>query len=371
MSRSALMLMVLLLTACGGTDRLGESSSDGPTDDDRAPEAAADADDVVRCADVEKIAAPEGRYRDEPVYTGNEMPADAVEQWAHKQSGFEQLWIDRDRDGWITVAFSEDAGARQDDLERRFPDDGVVAVGVDWTMDELEDVQARVMDELSGRFEVSSYIDVTKGVVGVGVGVLKEERVAAVAEFADQPICVDGQEPEDAPAEGPQPRGGDGWRLLADEQDTGAVYETGVATDEDQYARLWDDTIGLSDTRAGVDFEEEVVVWFGAVYGSSCPELRLDDVIVDRERDLVYADVVLVDPPSACTEDANSHAYVVALDRDRLPEGPFAIQLDADDPPGGAPGERTLIDADLSEPGATASDAEIGDDPQLFEREQG
>jgi hypothetical protein len=39
----------------------------------------------------------------------------------------------------------------------------------------------------------------------------------------------------------------------------------------------------------------------------------------------------------ACTDDANPTAYVVALQRDRLPAGPFVVQLGPQDPPGGAP----------------------------------
>ena len=52
--------------------------------------------------------------------------------------------------------------------------------------------------------------------------------------------------------------------------------------------------------------------------------------------------------PRACTDDANPRAFVVALARDRLPEGAFAVQLDAEDPPGAprsAPG-----DGDLTRP---------------------
>jgi hypothetical protein len=103
------------------------------------------------------------------------------------------------------------------------------------------------------------------------------------------------------------------------------------------------------------------------VYGSSCPNLRLDDVVVHsgRQRPMVYADIVNVDAPSACTADAVPRAYVVALARDRLPAGPFAIQLGADDPPAGAPEERTLVDADLSQPGAVAGPGDIRFDPSL------
>ena len=104
-----------------------------------------------------------------------------------------------------------------------------------------------------------------------------------------------------------------------------------------------------------VDFESKIVIWFGAVFGQGCDDLRLDDVIVDGE--FVYADIVVADAPAGCAGDANPFAFVVTLDRSRLPAGPFAIQLDADGPPGGVPEERTNVDADLSVPGST-TDAE-------------
>ncbi len=72
--------------------------------------------------------------------------------------------------------------------------------------------------------------------------------------------------------------------------------------------------------------------------------------MVDRERALVHAEIVLVDPPMACTDDANPHAYLIAVERARLPSGPFAIQLGEDDPPAGVPEERTVVDPTFPDP---------------------
>jgi hypothetical protein len=57
----------------------------------------------------------------------------------------------------------------------------------------------------------------------------------------------------------------------------------------------------------------------------------------------------------------------VALERSKLPDGPFAIQLGADDPPRGVPEERTLVDVDLSQPGAVAGPGDVHGDPSLPE----
>lgn len=355
--------LALLLSACGLRSGAPGGSATAPAE----PNPLTAGFSIPRCEEVPRVSAPADRYRDSPIYVANEQPVEEVRAWAADQPGFEEFWIDRDRLGWITVAFSTDADARQADLERLFPGVGVVAVEVDWSLAELEELQRRIGDELGPLFAPSSWISVQQGVVGIGVGVLKPERIAAIEErFAGEPICIEGSDPADAPAEGTQPLQGDGWRLLADEQGAGQPYRTGIATDQASYGRLWAE-IGLSGDPPAVDFQSEVVIWFGAVYGSSCPNLRLDDVVVDAERALVHARIVLVDASSACKGDANPRAYLVALQRAKLPSGPFAIQLGADDPPRGAPEERTLVDVDLSQPGAVAGPGDVHGDPSLPE----
>jgi hypothetical protein len=319
----------------------------------------------TRCSDVPLLSADPGLYRDTPIYVGNEMPADEVRAWAAGKPGFEEIWIDRDRLGWITVAFSADADARQAELAKLFPGVGVVAVEVDWTMAELEALQRRIGEALGEAMDVSTWISVQQGVVGVGVGVLEPERIAAVEQLVgDAPICIDGLDQANVPATGPQQPDGDGWRLLADEAGAGHPYRTGIAFDEDSYARLWTES-GVTDPPPPVDFNSEVVVWFGAVYGLSCPDLRLDDIVVDRERAIVHAEIVHTEPATACTADANPRAYLVALERVCLPVGPFWIQLGAADPPGGVPEERTIVEVDLSAPGAVAQPEQVHPDQRV------
>jgi hypothetical protein len=354
MNRQAFHLLVLvglLLTACGaerGTEEPLAAASNG----------------FPSCEEVPVITAPPGAYRDTPIYVENEMPIEEVQAWAAAQPGYEGIWIDREHNGWLAVAFSENAADRQADLEVMFPDDGVVAVEVDYTADELAALQARVGEELSeilDSYATGSYEN--KGVVGIDVGVLTPEILTEIDErFEGEPICVDGRDPSTVPAPGPQPQEGEGWRLLADEAPAGEPYRTGIASDAGSLSELWT-RIGLDAPVPEVDFESEVVIWFGAVYGSSCPDIRLDDVVVDGT--IVHAVIVMPNPPVACTDDANPHAYVVALERAKLPAGPFVIQLGPDDPPAGVPEERTVVDVDLSRPGAVAGPDDIGQDPGL------
>ena len=315
-----------------------------------------------RCRDVTKLAADPSLYRDEPIYVANEMPTAEVARWARTQPGFEELWIDRDHLGWISVGFSQGAEARQEDIERLFPDDGVVAVAVPVTKRELRRLQRQVggsLSEVTSSWTTSA--SVHEGIVEVGVGALTDEVLAFLEErFAGQPLCVDGPDPATLPSPGPQTQKGDGWRLLGADR-VGKTYRTGIAWDDSSLVRLWRRS-GLPGDPPAVDFEREVAVWFAHVYGSSCPNQRLDDVLVDTERALLYPFIVDPDAPVMCTDDANPFAFVVAVDRAALPDAPFAIQLGPEDPPSGAPRERTIVEADLRQPGAVARPGDVHPD---------
>jgi hypothetical protein len=319
------------------------------------------------CESVQVIAAPGDWYRATPIYVENEMPVDRLARWARRKPDFVEVWIDRSHNGWVTLAFTRDAEERQRELEAEFPGVGVVAVQVDYTIEALERLQRRVRDELPADLFGGSSIWVTKGLVGLSLGPLTPERVAEVERlFGDEPVCLHGYDPASRPAPGPQQWSGDGWRLLADEDGRGHPYRTGIAFNEASYSALWAEA-GVVGDRPAVDFVSDVVLWFGSVHGSSCPKQRLDGVVVDGDRSLVYADIVSLETFTSCTDDAVPHAYLLALQRDRLPPAPFAIQLRGDDPPRGAPEERTVVDADLRAPGSIAGPGEVHSDPSLPE----
>ena len=202
------------------------------------------------------------------------------------------------------------------------------------------------------------------GYVILEVGVLDADTLAPLARFAGRPFCVMGIDPADAVPDLPQPTEGDGWRLLGTDR-TGLGYRTGVATTDEQYSTVWRRS-GLGDEPPTVDFTHEIVIWFGSVYGGGC-EHRLDDVVVDVDRRLIHGRFAVPGPPPVCLADDNPKAYVVALERRRLPGAPFAVQLGASDPPGGAPEERTVATVDLREPGSTATDDQLTFDLDLVD----
>lgn len=321
------------------------------------------------CGDVEAIRADPARYDDSPVYVGN-PPTSELRRWAQRRPGFVDIWIDRENLGWITVAFTEKADDRQRQMERRFPDLGVVAVEVEYSATELKRLQRRVGRIVFPRGgAAATAVDTSSNTVSLHLGELDDEIIALVeAEFPGEPLCVDGPVVTELVADGPQPTAGNGWQLVGVLQAPGSpVYRTGIATDRDQLETLWLEA-GMAGEPPPVDFMASVVLWFAQPHGSSCSDLRLDEVTVDHERAVVYPLIVMPDDPLMCTADiAGAYQFFVALPRDRLPEGSFWIQLDADDPPPGAPEERTVVEVDLRLPGSTAGPADLHLDPSVGE----
>jgi hypothetical protein len=119
---------------------------------------------------------------------------------------------------------------------------------------------------------------------------------------------------------------GDGWRLLATgEADGDEAYTVRAATDEAAWDEMWR-VIGLEGDIPAVAFEDEVVVSFGHGIGSSCREVRLDDVEIGPG--IVFSRTGDPLSPRACTSDlAGAAVFVVALERDALPPGGFTLQL--------------------------------------------
>ncbi len=352
----ALLSVMLIGVACG--DGPSATSVEGSASTLEASDPGGElAFGLQRCdPDAPRLEADPAFYRDEPIYVGEDLPIEEVRSWAATRPGYQDIWLDPDHNGWISLGFSENASARQAELEAEFPGVGVVAVEVPATDAELQAIRNDAEAALQGLSSWGLGHSVAQGMVEVTVPVLDEETLSRLAPLASPMLCVTGADPADAVPDGPQPTQGEGWRLLGSGP-VGSPYRTGVATTAEQYAALWREA-GLAGDGPELDFETEIAIWFGAVFGSSCP-IRLDDVVVDADRRLVHGDFVLPGNPSFCTADANAQAYMVALARDRLPEAPFDVQLDADDPPSGVPEERTTVNVDLRPAGSTASAADL------------
>jgi hypothetical protein len=238
------------------------------------------------------------------------------------------LRIDNAAGGRLTMAFTDGVQDRQAEVDAEFGAGRVHVVEVAYSEAELGALADEVVEFLQA--DGIAFAGVGSGsavnAVSIHLSVLDEASVRPIVErFGTGGLCVEGADPIDVVPDGPQPDGGEGWRLLADQPGTGVPYRTGVAVDGASYAALWQE-IGIASERPPVDFLSEVVVWFGPAVSGSCKDIRLDDVVVDDEARLVYPTIVLPGGDRMCTSDANPHAYVVALEREGLPAS-FTLQL--------------------------------------------
>ena len=136
--------MALVVAALAGALALPALGADPPPRPTPHVPAALDGSSLAWCGDLEPTRAEPEAYRDKPVYVGNEMPAQRIRRWARTKPGFVDVWIDRERNGWVTAMFTEGAEARQAELEREFPGIGAVAVEVDNSRMELRRLAKRV-----------------------------------------------------------------------------------------------------------------------------------------------------------------------------------------------------------------------------------
>ena len=154
------------------------------------------------CDQVPQVVAPAEYYGDSPIYVSNEQPTARLRKWAEKYPGFEMLWIDREHHGWVVLAFSVDAEAREADVKREFPGVGVAVAPVTWNRAHLEELQTRAMGlQIDGGPLVwSAGAGNAKGVVSLNIGVLSPERIAAIDDaFHGEPVCLEGAIPRRCP----------------------------------------------------------------------------------------------------------------------------------------------------------------------------
>lgn len=117
-------------------------------------------------------------------------------------------------------------------------------------------------------------------------------------------------------AGGKQLQSGPGWRLI--EEGLSGPWELTAATTEAGYRALWTLT-GFETDRPAVDFDDEVVLYVGAITGS-CTSLFLTELNIERSPAVV--EVVLEQPHCRGPELAIAvpHSYLLAVDRSAVPD---------------------------------------------------
>jgi hypothetical protein len=241
---------------------------------------------------------------------------------------FAGVWWDSRAEEFVFAAI--DASQATTILEAELPSDiAYRVVVVPRNGRQLADLQDRARELLAIGIEASTGRRPWDATVQLVLPILDDETLRAVHDvFGDDidGVCVTGADPTTVPPDGPQPTSGEGWRLLADQTQRGEPFTVHVALNATEYEWL-SASLALDGRRPPVDFDSQIVIHFGAVYSSSCPEIRLDDVQIDDEDAVVTADIVSLGGARACTADANPRAYLLAVDKDHLPATPFTINL--------------------------------------------
>jgi hypothetical protein len=133
-----------------------------------------------------------------------------------------------------------------------------------------------------------------------------------------------------------QPPTGDGWQLIARQRAIGDRNTAHLIDDQAGLDAAWKALLLRSDPPR-VDFARSVVAWLTPVGTIACPS-RLDEIRFDPAQRLVDGSFSL-GLTMGCRSPAVSDAFLVAIDRDRLPAAPYRIRILGPDPGGVAKGD--------------------------------
>jgi hypothetical protein len=126
--------------------------------------------------------------------------------------------------------------------------------------------------------------------------------------------------------------GGHGWRLAAAVRGGGVEFqpespgEARLLTDAAALDAAWE-LLGAPADEPAIDFGREAAVLATTFGSGSCPP-HLDGVDIGAGRITVTSSHGFV---LACTADAVPYSFLIAVDRDRMPQAPFTVRIRSDD----------------------------------------
>ena len=211
---------------------------------------------------------------------------------------------------------------------------------------DLKELQARLTVAVNDAKVASSSGIRVDGRVEIYLAIREEASVRAVTELAGadvDAVCVSGgADPATVARDGPQTTTGDGWRLLAAARDHPGRTPIEIATTQADYVAMWTH-LAFDGGPPAVNLRTEVVLAIVAGESGSCPN-RLDSVVFDRAAHLVRPNIVVPRGDRACTADARQRVYVIALQRDHLPDAPFQISARRGECSAGCDGDPITVD---------------------------
>jgi hypothetical protein len=246
---------------------------------------------------------------------------------------FAGVYYDREHGGRLVALFTGNLELHQRALDDLLGGPGrVLVLGSELSEATLQRIQDSIVDDhqqLSDRgIElVSGSVDVINNLVQILAKSDDPQAVRILQAYGPPGVVVVDLYPADKPWT--QPTEGPGWRLLG-AFDTDLPYTVAIAVDRAQLTAAWD-RYALPGDPPAWDPSREVAIILSDGIGSSCPELRLDGVVMDADARLVHGEFSDPFAPRACTLDlAGGKTFVVAVARSHLPPSPFTLRIRAE-----------------------------------------
>ena len=255
-----------------------------------------------------------------PVYpSGFQVPFDvaALDEYGAAHAGTWGGWgveYDEDDVAHVVVWIKDDPGNHDGVVEIAGPTVPVDFRSADHTLTDLQEASDSLgATHLPGLLEVR--VDQLNNRVRIEVEADRSEVQAALRDVGRDLYCL---VPHTGPVTpwGVQVQSGADWRLLG-ETLSARPYAVALSSTSEGFEQMW--ARHFTGPLPNVDFDREIVLYFGGVVSSGCPQILLADVRIDDDEGAVYS--VFTRPGvSWCRSDARPHGYAVAVERAALPD---------------------------------------------------
>jgi hypothetical protein len=246
---------------------------------------------------------------------------------------FAGVYYDRENGGRLVARFTSHIDLHQHALDALLGSPGrVVVLGAVFAQATLQGI----VDSVGGNHQqlaakginlMEAAVDVIHNIVEISVKSDDPDAERTLQPYGPPGTIVVHVYPTDKPWT--QPTEGPGWRLLG-AFDTDLPYTVAIAADRAELTAQWQH-YGLPGDPPAWDPSREVAIILSDGIGSSCPDLRLDAVVVDLDARLVHGEFSDPHAPEFCTLDlVGGKTFVVAVARDQLPPSPFTLRIHAE-----------------------------------------
>lgn len=264
----------------------------------------------------------------------SDEPAQAIQAYGDMYPDeFAGVYFDRENGGRLVARFTRDVDLHQQALDALLGSaDRVLVQSAEFT----EATLGAIVESVGGSYQqlaeqgidlISAGVDVIHNRVDVQAKSDDPNAEHTLLAYGPPGAIVVDLYPADKPWT--QPTEGPGWRLLG-AFDTDLPYTVAIVVDHPGLGTEWE-RYQLPGDPPSWDPSREVVIILSDGIGSSCPELRLDAVVMDSDARLVHGEFSDPYTPRACTADlAGGKTFVVAVAVDLLPPSPFTLRLHAE-----------------------------------------